>query len=92
MDKKLKKDCTKLFGERGLSLYEAMERVRQKDFYVEPGAHAHEIRIAPSTGSRTMIFEFNEDYSQLIFPDETQRLIEEIKYKDIRKYLPNLRM
>ena len=92
MDKSLKKECIMRFGQKGIDLFQAMEKIHHKDFYVETGSHSHEIRIAPSTGSRTIIFEFNENYSQLIFPDGTRRLIKELNYKDIRKYLPHLSM
>ncbi|MFA4953327.1 MAG: hypothetical protein WC584_03830 [Candidatus Pacearchaeota archaeon] len=92
MDKSFKKECINRFGQKGVNLFRAMEEIHHKDFYVEPGAHSHEIRIAPSTGSRTIIFEFNENYSQLIFPDGTKKEVEKIRYKDIRKYLPSLRM
>lgn len=92
MDPRVKRECIRQFGERGIDLVKAMEKVHQKDFYVEPGNHPHEIRVAASTGNRMIIFEFNEDYSKLIFPDGTRRTIEEIEYKDIIRYLPRLRL
>lgn len=92
MDKILKKECINRFGQKGIALFRAIEEIHHKDFCVEPGSHPYEIRIGIGFRSRKIIFEFSEDYSQLIFPDGNQRLIKELKYTDIRKYLPMLSM